>query len=64
MRLKTYSRKEIVPSASENRDLGRIVLQLGALAGQAMVTAQVAPAQTVSSENSKLIDVKQTTRPV
>jgi hypothetical protein len=56
---KAYSQKHIGLSATESRDLGRIVLQLGSITEMVSVTAEVTPLQTASSENSKLLDVTQ-----
>jgi hypothetical protein len=52
---KAYTEKDIVISASETRDLGRIVLQLGSLLEQVTVTAEATPLQTASSEKSSLV---------
>jgi hypothetical protein len=56
---KGYSQKDIFLNATENRDLGRITLTLGALTEEISVTALVTPVQTASSENSKLVDPTQ-----
>jgi len=42
-------------ASSETRNLGKLVLQLGALTEQVTVTAQVAVVQTASSERSSLV---------
>jgi hypothetical protein len=56
---KTYAQSAIAVTANEERDLGRIVLTLGALTEQISVTAEATPVQTASSENSKLVDQAQ-----
>ncbi|MEK7407674.1 MAG: Plug domain-containing protein [Acidobacteriota bacterium] len=53
---KSYLQTGINLSSSETRDLGRIVLELGALVEQVSVTAEVTPVQTASSEKSSLVD--------
>jgi len=53
---KTYTQTEINLASSETRDLGWIVLEIGALTEQIAVTAQVTPVQTASSEKSALVD--------
>jgi hypothetical protein len=50
-----YTESNIVISASETRDLGRIVLQLRSLVEQVTVTAEATPLQTASSEKSSLL---------
>ena len=52
---KTYKQQHIVVSSSETRDLGPIKLQLGSVAEQVSVTADVTPLQTASSEKSALV---------
>jgi len=52
---KGYAQTDIVISASETRDLGRIELQLGSLSDQVTVTAEATPLQTASSEQSALV---------
>jgi hypothetical protein len=56
---KSYAQKGISLASSETRDLGRIVLELGALVEQVSVTAEATPVQTASSEKSALVDGKQ-----
>ena len=56
---KALEMKDIDLSSSENRDLGRLVLQLGAVSEEISVTAQATPVQTGSSERSSLIDTHQ-----
>jgi hypothetical protein len=56
---KTYTQSGIAVTANEERDLGRISLELGALTEQVEVTAVATPIQTASSENSKLIEATQ-----
>src|SRR5215472_5534111 len=48
--------KDINLASSETRDLGRFVLQLGAVSEAISVDAQATPVQTASSERSTLID--------
>jgi hypothetical protein len=50
-----YTEREIVISARETRDLGRIDLKLKGTAEQVTVTAEVTPLQTGSSEKSSLL---------
>lgn len=52
---KTYRQTGINLSASEVRDLGRIVLEVGAIQQQVTVTAEATPVQTASGEKSSLI---------
>jgi Carboxypeptidase regulatory-like domain len=47
---------DITLAASETRDLGSLILQLGALTEQVSVTAESTPVQTASSERSATID--------
>jgi hypothetical protein len=56
---KTLDLKGIALASSENRDLGTIVLQLGALTEAISVDAQATPVQTASSERSALIGGRQ-----
>ncbi len=56
---KTYTQEGINLASSENRDLGRIKLTLGALTETVSVTAEVTPVQTASSEKSATIDAMQ-----
>jgi hypothetical protein len=58
---KVYKQKGIALGASENRDLGRVALELGSPTEQVLVTAEVTPVQTSSSENGKMVDTVQTT---
>jgi|GEM_PF-226302 len=58
---KSYNLKNIKLGASENRDLGRIVLELGSLTEQVFVVAEATPIQTASSESGKLLDSTQIT---
>jgi Carboxypeptidase regulatory-like domain/TonB-dependent Receptor Plug Domain len=51
--------KDIGLASSENHDLGKLVLQLGAVNEEVAVTAQATPVQTASSERSELIDNNQ-----
>jgi hypothetical protein len=51
--------KDIGLASSENHDLGKLVLQLGAVTEEVAVTAQATPVQTASSERSELIDGNQ-----
>lgn len=51
----------ILLASSENRDLGRLVMQIGAITDEVSVTAQATPVQTGSSERSALIDTTQLT---
>src|SRR5215469_7984681 len=56
---KAYELKEIILAASENRDLGTLALQIGALTESVSVTAEATPVQTASSERSATIDTVQ-----
>ena len=53
---KALDMNNIALASSENRDLGRLVLQIGAVSEEVSVTAQATPVQTASSERSALID--------
>jgi len=53
---KAYELRDIAIAASETRDLGTVVLQIGAVTEQVSVTAQATPVQTASSERSATID--------
>jgi hypothetical protein len=53
---KIYELRDIAIAASETRDLGTVVLQIGAITEQVSVTAQATPVQTASSERSATID--------
>jgi hypothetical protein len=59
---KSYSAKDVVIESSSTRDLGRIKLQLGSLAEQVSVTAEVAAVQTASTEKGALVDGNQLNR--
>jgi hypothetical protein len=48
--------KDIELASSETRDIGKLLLQLGALTEEVSVTAAATPVQTASSERSSLID--------
>ena len=56
---KTTTQKDIVVSAQETRDVGKMTLALGNTAETISVTAEVASVQTTSSEKSQLVDGKQ-----
>ena len=56
---KAYELKDIILAASENRDLGTLVLQLGTVTESISVTAEATPVQTASSERSSTIDTVQ-----
>lgn len=56
---KSLEIKALDLSSSETRDLGRLVLQLGAVTDEVSVTGQATPVQTASSERSALIDNNQ-----
>ena len=56
---KVYEEQNIVLTANERRDLGKITLTIGTLTEQVSVTASSTPVQTSSSENSKLIEAAQ-----
>jgi hypothetical protein len=53
---KAFEMKDITLASSESRDLGKLVLELGAVTEAIAVTAQATPVQTGSSERSALID--------
>jgi hypothetical protein len=53
---KAFEIKNIDLASSETRDLGKLVLQLGAQTEEISVTAASTPVQTASSERSALID--------
>ncbi len=59
---KSYSAKDLVIESSSTRDLGRIKLELGSLADQVSVTAEVAAVQTASTEKGALVDGNQLNR--
>ena len=56
---KTYAQSDIDVTADEIRDLGRILLAVGTITEQVVVTAGTTTVQTASAENSKLIDGSQ-----
>jgi len=56
---RSYIARDIRLSSAETRDLGRVQLQIGALADQVSVTAEATPVQTASSEKGALIDGNQ-----
>jgi hypothetical protein len=51
--------KDIELTSSETRNLGRLVMQIGAVTEEISVTAQATPVQTGSSERSAVIDTHQ-----
>ncbi len=53
---KALELNEITLAASETRDLGSLILQLGAVSEQVSVTADSTPVQTASSERSATIN--------
>lgn len=56
---KSRLERDIALSASETRDLGQIMLEIGAMTEQVAVTAEVTPVQVASSEKSQTIDGRQ-----
>ena len=56
---KVYQEQNVVISANERRDLGKISLSIGSLTEKVSVTATSTPIQTSSGENSKLIEAAQ-----
>ncbi len=56
---KVYDEQNIVLTANERRDLGKITLAIGSLTETVSVTATSTPVQTSSGENSKLIEAAQ-----
>ena len=56
---KVYDEQNIVLTANERRDLGKISLSIGSLTETVSVTATSTPIQTSSGENSKLIEAAQ-----
>jgi hypothetical protein len=56
---KTLQIADIVLASTETRDLGRVVLQVGAVTESVEVAAVATPVQTASSERSALIDSNQ-----
>jgi hypothetical protein len=53
---KGWSSLDIDLSAGENRDMGKIALEIGSLTEQVEVTAAATPVQVASSEKSALVD--------
>lgn len=56
---KAHEVKDLDLASSEIRDLGNVVLQIGAVTEEVSVTAAATPVQTASSERSALIDSQQ-----
>ena len=56
---KVYQEQNVVISANERRDLGKISLTIGAVTEKVSITATSTPIQTSSGENSKLIEAAQ-----
>jgi hypothetical protein len=56
---KTFTEHEIVVTAEETRDVGKITLDLGNTSEQISVTAEATTVQLASSERSQTIDGKQ-----
>ena len=56
---KVYDEQNVVLTANERRDLGKISLSIGSLTETVSVTATSTPIQTSSGENSKLIEAAQ-----
>ncbi len=56
---KTYTQQDINLASAETRDLGRVVLALGALTEEVSVVATATAIQTASSEKSSLVDGNQ-----
>jgi hypothetical protein len=56
---KGYTNKDIDLNSGGNRDLGNIVMALGASAEQVSVTAEATPVQTASSEKAVLVDAQE-----
>jgi hypothetical protein len=56
---KTRVEKDISVGLSENRDLGRLELEIGNVTDSVTVTAEVTPVQTSSSERSSVIEGSQ-----
>lgn len=59
---KSYSAKDLAIESSSTRDLGRIKLELGSIAEQVSVTAEIASVQTASTEKGALVDGNQLNR--
>jgi hypothetical protein len=58
---KALDMADIVLASAETRDLGKLVLQIGAQVEEVSVTAAATPVQTASSERSALVDDTQLT---
>src|ERR1035437_5627060 len=56
---KTRIVKDILVGLSENRDLGRLALDIGNVTEEVTVTAEATPLQTSTAERSTVIDVNQ-----
>src|SRR5450759_5029358 len=56
---KTRIVKDILVGLSENRDLGRLTLDIGNITEEITVTAEATPLQTSTAERSTVIDVNQ-----
>jgi len=56
---KTRVERDITVGLSENRDVGRLALEIGNVGESITVTAEVTPVQTSSSERSSVIDGNQ-----
>jgi hypothetical protein len=53
---KAYTQKDVVLVGSETRDLGNVKLDIGSNSEQVVVSAEVTPVQTSSSEKASTID--------
>jgi hypothetical protein len=56
---KAFKEQNIVVSASETRDVGKLALELGSMTEFISVTAEATPIQLASSEKAQLIDANQ-----
>ena len=56
---KSRVERDIIVGLSENRDVGRLALEIGNVGESVTVTAEVTPVQTSSSERSSVIDGNQ-----
>ena len=56
---KTYTQQDIKLTVNETRDLGRVVLAIGAVTEEVSVTAVATPVQTASSEKGSVVDGNQ-----
>ena len=56
---KAFKEQNIVVSASETRDVGKLALELGSMTESISVTAEATPIQLASSEKAQLIDANQ-----